>query len=51
VANQFWEGPTHKIIDLQLEWKEADHIDYGDENKLWKKFHEACDKLLIILIY
>jgi hypothetical protein len=33
------------------EWKEAGHIDYGDENKLGKKFREACDKFLIILIY
>ena len=39
-----WDEPTRSIIQLQHEWKDAGHIDYGDENKLWKKFREACDK-------
>jgi len=43
-AHETWEEPTHAIIQLQREWKDAGHIDYGDENKLWKKFREACDK-------
>jgi len=43
-THETWDEPTQKIIQLQREWKDAGHIDYGDENKLWKKFREACDK-------
>ncbi len=43
-VHEVWDEPTNKIIQLQREWKEAGHIDYGDENKLWKKFREACDQ-------
>lgn len=43
-AHEVWDEPTRKIIQLQRDWKEAGHIDHSDENKLWKKFREACDK-------
>ncbi len=43
-AHETWDEPTQKVIQLQREWKDAGHIDYGDENKLWKKFREACDQ-------
>jgi hypothetical protein len=43
-AHETWDEPTQKIIQLQRDWKDAGQIDYGDENKLWKKFRESCDK-------
>ena len=43
-THETWDEPTQQLIQLQRDWKEAGHIDYGDENKLWKKFREACDK-------
>jgi predicted DNA-binding protein YlxM (UPF0122 family) len=39
-----WDAPGKQIIQLQKDWKEAGRIDAWEENKLWKKFREACDK-------
>ncbi|MCX6292121.1 MAG: DUF349 domain-containing protein [Bacteroidetes bacterium] len=39
-----WDTPTKQILQLQKGWKEAGHIDSWEENKMWKKFREACDK-------
>jgi len=47
IANEVherWEEPTEQIRQLQKEWKEAGHIDRNEEEKLWKRFREACDK-------
>ncbi len=37
------ENATKEILQLQQEWKNAGHIEQWEENKLWKKFREACD--------
>jgi hypothetical protein len=38
-----FEEPTKQILQLQQDWKTAGHIEQWEENKLWKKFREACD--------
>ncbi len=38
-----FEEPTRQILQLQQDWKTAGHIEQWEENKLWKKFREACD--------
>ncbi len=38
-----FDDATKKIIALQNEWKSAGHIEQWEENKLWKRFREACD--------
>ena len=37
------EDSVKEVIGLQQEWKNAGHIEQWEENKLWKKFREACD--------
>ncbi len=39
-----WDENTRQILQLQKDWKNAGHIENWEENKLWKKFREACDK-------
>ncbi|HNP48872.1 MAG TPA: DUF349 domain-containing protein [Bacteroidia bacterium] len=39
-----WDDVTKEVLQLQKDWKEAGHIEQWEENKLWKKFREACDK-------
>lgn len=39
-----WEESTKEILNLQKEWKNAGHVEPWEENKLWKKFRDACDK-------
>ena len=39
-----WDEPTKEILDLQKEWKSAGRVESWEENKLWKKFRDACDK-------
>ncbi|MFM9026660.1 MAG: DUF349 domain-containing protein, partial [Bacteroidota bacterium] len=39
-----WEESTKAILQLQKDWKEAGRAESWEENKLWKKFREACDK-------
>ncbi|MFM2206158.1 MAG: hypothetical protein RL213_133 [Bacteroidota bacterium] len=39
-----WEDATRQVIELQKEWKTAGSVESWEENKLWKKFREACDK-------
>lgn len=41
--HESFEEPTKQILNLQQEWKNAGHIEQWEENKLWKKFREACD--------
>ena len=43
-THEDWDASTKKVLQLQKDWKESGHIDAWDENKLWKKFREACDK-------
>ncbi len=38
-----FEEPTKQILQLQQDWKTAGQIEQWEENKLWKKFREACD--------
>ncbi len=38
-----FEEPTKQILQLQQDWKTAGHIEQWEENKLWKKFRDACD--------
>jgi hypothetical protein len=47
IANEVhekWDEPAEAIRQLQKEWKEAGHIDRNEEDKLWKRFRESCDK-------
>lgn len=43
-APESWEDATKAVIDLQQAWKTAGKVESWEENKLWKKFREACDK-------
>jgi hypothetical protein len=43
-THENWETPTEQIKELQKEWKETGRSERGEEEKLWKKFREACDK-------
>ncbi len=43
-THDHWDAPGKQIIQLQKDWKDAGRIDAWEENKLWKKFREACDK-------
>jgi hypothetical protein len=42
-AHENFDEPTKQILALQNEWKSAGHIEQWEENKLWKRFREACD--------
>jgi hypothetical protein len=44
IAHETFEEPTKQILQLQNDWKTAGHIEQWEENKLWKRFREACDK-------
>ena len=46
-AHDSFEDATKEILNLQQEWKTAGHVDQWEENKLWKRFREACDKFFI----
>ncbi len=39
-----WDDTTKEILNLQKDWKNAGHVEPWEENKLWKKFRDACDK-------
>jgi len=41
---EMWDEPTQKILDLQKQWKNAGHLDYAEDNRLWKKFRDVCDR-------
>ena len=43
-APENWDDATRQILQLQKDWKEAGNLEQWEENKLWKKFREACDK-------
>ena len=42
-AHDNFDDPTKQILQLQNDWKTAGHIEQWEENKLWKKFRDACD--------
>ncbi len=42
-THESFEEPTKEILQLQNDWKSAGHVDQWEENKLWKKFRDACD--------
>jgi hypothetical protein len=42
------DEPTKQILQLQQDWKSAGQIEQWEENKLWKKFREACDAFFTI---
>ncbi len=42
--NANWDESTKLILQLQKDWKDAGHVEPWEENKLWKKFRDACDK-------
>lgn len=39
-----WDIVTKDILNLQKDWKNAGHVEQWEENKLWKRFRDACDK-------
>ncbi len=43
-APDSFEDATKLVLDLQKSWKTAGMVESWEENKLWKKFREACDK-------
>jgi len=43
-AHESFEEATKEILNLQQEWKTAGHVEQWEENKMWKRFREACDK-------
>ncbi len=43
-THESWDEVTKEVLQLQKDWKEAGHIEQWEENRLWKKFREACDK-------
>ncbi|MFZ7143697.1 MAG: DUF349 domain-containing protein, partial [Bacteroidota bacterium] len=43
-SHESFEEATKEILNLQQEWKTAGHVEQWEENKLWKRFREACDK-------
>lgn len=38
-----WKETSSVLINLQKKWKEIGPAHQRDENKLWRKFREACD--------
>jgi predicted DNA-binding protein YlxM (UPF0122 family) len=42
-THENFDEPTKQILQLQADWKNAGHIEQWEENKLWKRFREACD--------
>lgn len=46
-AHETFEEATKEILNLQQEWKTAGHVEQWEENKLWKRFREACDKFFV----
>ncbi len=38
-----FDEPTKQILQYQQDWKNSGHIEQWEENKLWKKFRDACD--------
>lgn len=46
-SHEHFEVPTKMIIQLQNDWKTAGHIEQWEENKLWKRFREACDNFFV----
>ncbi len=43
-VHESFEEATKEILNLQTEWKTAGHVEQWEENKMWKRFREACDK-------
>ncbi len=43
-APESWEEATNSVIKWQKAWKDAGRAEAWEENKLWKRFREACDK-------
>lgn len=41
--NDNWREITNQFIQLQKEWKTVGPATRSEENKLWKRFKEACD--------
>jgi hypothetical protein len=39
-----WDQATESIIALQKQWKEAGYAEHSEEERLWKKFREVCNK-------
>ncbi len=42
--NADWNETSDVFIKLQKEWKQIGPAHQRDENKLWRKFREACDQ-------
>lgn len=43
-VHESWDEATRQVLQLQKEWKDAGHIEQWEENRLWKRFRDACDK-------
>lgn len=43
VTHDSFDDPTKQILQLQQDWRNAGHVEQWEENKLWKKFRDACD--------
>jgi hypothetical protein len=41
---ELWEEPTKKVLQLQKDWQTTGHVEQRDESKLWKLFHDSCNK-------
>jgi hypothetical protein len=42
--HESWDEPTEQIIGLQKQWKEAGYAEHSEEERLWKRFREVCNK-------
>jgi hypothetical protein len=42
--HETWDEPAEQLKELQKEWKESGHAAKGDDDRLWKRFRDACDK-------
>ena len=38
---EMWDEPTQKILDLQKQWKNAGHLDFAEDNRLWKNLRRC----------
>lgn len=41
--SQDWKGTAEKLKKLQREWKKIGPVGHADNQKTWKRFHDACD--------
>jgi hypothetical protein len=42
--HESWDKPTEQLKELQRQWKDTGHVNRVEDDRLWKRFREACDK-------